>query len=309
MSEKISLEFIKNKFKERGYELLSNDYKNNKSKLIFKDKDGYIYCQSYNGFSSGSEPLKWNKFNPYSIQNIENYLRINNINLEILSDKYINSKSKLLFKCSCEEKFEVSMGAILWEGKTMCNKCSGKEKWTIEKINKYIEEHNIEVELLSTEIKNLDEPLIWRCKCGNIYNCSIHHFIGANQYRCLSCSRTQSKYEYLIEEYLKENKINYRTEYKFEDCKNVRSLPFDFAIFDENGNIMFLIEADGEQHYTSEYYTTFNNKEERLEKLKKRQRLDNIKTQYCNDNNIKLIRIPYWEFKNGNYLNILKEYL
>lgn len=66
---------------------------------------------------------------------------------------------------------------------------------------------------------------------------------------------------------------------------------------------------NGEQHYTSEYYTTFNNKEERLEKLKKRQRLDNIKTQYCNDNNIKLIRIPYWEFKNGNYLNILKEYL
>lgn len=25
---------------------------------------------------------------------------------------------------------------------------------------------------------------------------------------------------------------------------------------------------------------------------------DNIKTQYCEDNNIKLIRIPYWEFNN-----------
>ena len=25
---------------------------------------------------------------------------------------------------------------------------------------------------------------------------------------------------------------------------------------------------------------------------------DNIKTQYCKDNNIKLIRIPYWDFDN-----------
>ena len=25
---------------------------------------------------------------------------------------------------------------------------------------------------------------------------------------------------------------------------------------------------------------------------------DAIKTQYCNDNNIKLIRIPYWEYDN-----------
>ena len=25
---------------------------------------------------------------------------------------------------------------------------------------------------------------------------------------------------------------------------------------------------------------------------------DNIKTRYCNDNNIKLIRVPYWDYKN-----------
>ena len=303
MNEKLSLEFIKNKLKENECELLSDDYKDNKTKLILKDKYGYIYYQSYNQFSRNKNPLKWSKFNPYSIYNIKNYLKINNINLEILSDKYVNSKSKLLFKCSCGENFKVSMDAILYEGKIMCNKCSGKEKWTVEKINKYIEEHNIEVVLLSTKIKNLDEPLIWRCKCGNIYNCSIHHFIGANQHRCSSCSRIQSKYEYLIGEYLKKNKINYRTEYKFEDCKNIRSLPFDFAIFDENDNVKILIEADGEQHYKKiDFYGG-------EEELKKQQNRDNIKTQYCKDNNIKLIRIPYWDLENNNYLNILKECL
>ena len=35
------------------------------------------------------------------------------------------------------------------------------------------------------------------------------------------------------------------------------------------------------------------------------QKRDNIKTEYCKDNNITLIRIPYWDF--NNIENILKE--
>ena len=37
------------------------------------------------------------------------------------------------------------------------------------------------------------------------------------------------------------------------------------------------------------------------------QRNDNIKNQYCKDNNIKLVRIPYWEF--DNIENILEKEL
>ena len=35
-------------------------------------------------------------------------------------------------------------------------------------------------------------------------------------------------------------------------------------------------------------------------KMGKQFRNDNIKSQYCKDNNIKLIRIPYWEYDNIN---------
>ena len=46
-----------------------------------------------------------------------------------------------------------------------------------------------------------------------------------------------------------------------------------------------------------------------FEAFKENQIRDNIKTQYCKDNNIKLIRIPYYEFKNvdtilNNILNL-----
>ena len=47
--------------------------------------------------------------------------------------------------------------------------------------------------------------------------------------------------------------------------------------------------------------------EETKNNFKIRVEHDNIKTQYCLDNNIKLIRIPYWEF--DNIENILKQEL
>ena len=46
--------------------------------------------------------------------------------------------------------------------------------------------------------------------------------------------------------------------------------------------------------------------QEELENIKFR---DNIKTQYCKDNNIKLIRIPYWEFNDDTYLYTLNKEL
>ena len=78
--------------------------------------------------------------------------------------------------------------------------------------------------------------------------------------------------------------------------KKKRVLPFDFYLLDYNT----CIEYDGSLHYETGYSET-------QEDLEDRQKKDNIKTQYCKDHNIKLIRIPYWEFKNIE--NILKQKL
>jgi len=57
-----------------------------------------------------------------------------------------------------------------------------------------------------------------------------------------------------------------------------------------------LIEYDGEFHYKPARYSKDKNK--MLVKLKYQQENDNIKNIYCKNNNIPLLRIPYWEFKN-----------
>ena len=65
-------------------------------------------------------------------------------------------------------------------------------------------------------------------------------------------------------------------------------LPFDFYLPKYN----ICIEYDGQQHYKID---CFNNTLLDLMNLRYR---DDIKTNYCQQNNIKLIRIPYWDFDN-----------
>lgn len=80
----------------------------------------------------------------------------------------------------------------------------------------------------------------------------------------------------------------------FEDCKRINPLPFDFAVFDNDKQLEFLIEYDGEQHF-EEVFPVSNHSG-----LEYVQENDAIKNKYCQNNNIKLLRIPYTEFYNIN---------
>ena len=60
-----------------------------------------------------------------------------------------------------------------------------------------------------------------------------------------------SRGEITIKEILQMNDINFKEEYSFPDLTspNGTLLRFDFAIFDDEGNLEFLIEYQGRQHY------------------------------------------------------------
>lgn len=85
-------------------------------------------------------------------------------------------------------------------------------------------------------------------------------------------------------------------QYRFEDCKDIYTLPFDFYIRDFN----VAIEYDGEFHYSPIKLSGMTD-ESAAERFELIQRHDKIKTQYCSDNNIPLIRIPYWESEDLEY--------
>ena len=86
-------------------------------------------------------------------------------------------------------------------------------------------------------------------------------------------------------------------EYSFPDLLSHKNVPlrFDFAVFDDNGDIDFLIEYQGIQHY--EPKSKFGG----YSGLRKQQYNDMMKREYCAKHNIPLIAIPYWDEGRVNY--------
>lgn len=129
---------------------------------------------------------------------------------------------------------------------------------------------------------------VWRCicDCGQETLVATTHLLQGNT---TSCGCRKSKGEELISKILTDNNIPYIQEKEFKTCKFNSGY---YAKFDFYVNNQYLIEFDGEQHFT--HHNSGWSNENNLKNIQQR---DNIKNQWCRDNNIPLIRIPYWHLK------------
>lgn len=101
----------------------------------------------------------------------------------------------------------------------------------------------------------------------------------------MRASRGQIK----IEDILKDAGLNFKEEYSFPDLvsSSGRPLRFDFCVLDDDGNIDFLIQYQGIQHYQAK--SKFGG----YSGLRKQQFNDMRKRQYCKAHGYTLIAIPY----------------
>lgn len=210
----------------------------------------------------------------------------NGYKLLTTEEEYTGIRMAVKIYCEKHGEQEVSLMAIL-NSEAGCPKCANERvaaKNTLDKnyVKQYIDSINGN-ELLnkedykSTKIYNLNI----RCSCGNVFTTSFDCYTKGVQ-RCYSCSCRESLREREIRNLLENYKIEHIQEYKFEDCRDTLPLPFDFYL----PNYNLCIEFDGQHHYhpvfgEKHYETTIKH--------------DKIKNQYCKDNNINLLRIPYWD--------------
>ena len=112
-----------------------------------------------------------------------------------------------------------------------------------------------------------------------------------------------SRGEIKIHEILDEYNMNYEMEYSVEglNSSNGKPLRFDFAIFDDDGNIDFFIEYQGRQHY--EPSSKFGGKRG----FYQQQFNDNKKRRFCALHEIPLVEIPYTEENLISYDYIMKK--
>lgn len=122
------------------------------------------------------------------------------------------------------------------------------------------------------------------------------HLNGSGCPKC-NFSKGELKCEEILEniEYVKE----VIPQFRFDHCRNIYPLPFDFKVILNNGKY-FLIEYQGQQHYEPTTFFSHDN----LEDIQNR---DKIKYDYCKNNNIDLLVIKYTDF--NNIENIIKDFI
>lgn len=144
------------------------------------------------------------------------------------------------------------------------------------------------VEILHKTRKNDKNQQLYLCKCfcGNTFE-ELPARIKNNHVQSCGCQIRSCK-ERFISNFLDSINIKYEQQYKFDECKSKYRLRFDFALFGRSRNLIALLEYDGEQHFRA---IDFFGGEEAFTKTKAR---DSIKENFCKENNIKLVRLPYY---------------
>lgn len=211
-------------------------------------------------------------------------LQTKNPNIIPLED-YIGASTNILHKCLIHNvEWKVRPYSVL--NGVGCPLCA-KEK--IAKANvkshcQYVQDllkSNIHVRPIENYI-NTTTPIL--------HECMKHHYLWKvaptrilQGYGCPKCNA--SKGELCISSFLELHNIKYETQKRFPDCKDQKSLPFDFYLCDLNK----CIEFDGGQHFQPvEFFGG-------VDRLKYQQYHDKLKDEYCQKNGIPLLRIPYYK--------------
>jgi hypothetical protein len=297
---------IQERITKSGYIFVSIDgeYKNNSCKNItVTDEDGYLYLCSLAEIDKAIREKGglriFHKSNKYSINNIVRWIEINQKPFELLSTDYPGAKERSLdFQClKCGEIWTTKLRDILIGcGCLYCNgKKVGKSNSFGDLYPEYLDDWNYEKNHFSPfEVTpSAHKRTWWKCVvCGNEWKTERPNSVVTNGSKCSVCN-PHSSGEGSIIEVLNKTNIEYIKEATFEECFYERVLEFDFYL----SYYRACIEFQGHQHF---YPVDFGGRGEAWAKseFKKNQIRDQIKRDFCLQNNIKLIEIPYWEFNN-----------
>lgn len=218
-----------------------------------------------------------------------------------------DKRARWICQCDCGNKVIVagkslrnghtkSCGCLVFQNKIDKGTIIFNDKGGIEKIDLTGEKFG-----KLTVLEKIDDFTKWKCvcECGGTTIATRYNLLNGHTQ---SCGCIKSIGEETIMKILSSNNINVIREYRISlNKKDISYFKFDFAII-EDEKIKYCIEYDGSQHF--EARETGWATEENLLKTKER---DAIKNQWCKENNIPLIRIPYTHLNNLELKDLLLE--
>lgn len=205
--------------------------------------------------------------------------------------KYNTGKDTVCFKCNvCGHERATASPLNISSGHSGCPACGLRRQVaartkTDEQFRQDLLKTNPNLEPLEQYTTNKQKILV-RCKIHSYEWKAIPAQLIYRKTGCPKCSITYN--ENRVTEILRNWGYSFEMQKRFADCKDKVQLPFDVYLPDFN----ICIEYDGEQHYQKEKFEWRDSSHSSFELTQKH---DLIKTKYCLDNKIPLIRIPYWE--------------
>ncbi len=289
-------EFIIKAIKKHGNKYIYDKsvYITNESKIIIGCKvEGHGYFeQTPHHHLTGSGCAKCygnNKINKDEFIKKANIIYDNKYNYDNII--FINTAFKINIHCPNGHFFEQKpYDHLMGRGCTKCIVIGGKSN-TEDFIKKAKIIHNYLYNYDKSVYVNSESKLIIEChKHGEFLQTPHHHLSGRG---CPKCKK--SKAELKIDKFLCELKekgiiYDYKSQHIFTDLKFIHLLKFDFVIFDKNGDILCLIEYNGEQHYK---FVEFIHKY--IENYESSLIRDKLKIDYCIDKPFPLFIIKYDE--------------
>lgn len=285
--------------KDKGFTTLNRNFKNVHDRIEVMDNDGYkYYLTVYNILKDNSHKM-FSPHNKFRYDNIENFIKINNLDIELIRNSY--DGNKLLYKCRCGNDFYMPLQSLLVHKKNKCKSCvndlkAKKFKHDISYVKKYIiDETDGEYEMISDSYFNIKKKInIKHLKCSNIFSMAFGGFTTGS--RCPICSnmKNESTHASVLKQiFIYSDKLGNKMKKKnsgvvLEDrsCINAQTgyaLPTDIVDY----NRKLIVEIQSMYH---------DNEEQKVK--------DEIKKKYWEDKGFKVYQLDHRDYSIIEMINV-----
>lgn len=138
---------------------------------------------------------------PYKYEDVKRFIELESESgCKLVTEEYVNSKTKIFIECPCSNVFETSFGKFKTRNKRLCNTCSKakRAKSTTKTHNQFVEEiktiTNNEFEVLSNYKKDDGEVIVKHIVCDSEFEVIASTFLQAIKKGtgCKKCSIEES---------------------------------------------------------------------------------------------------------------------
>lgn len=202
--------------------------------------------------------------------------RIKDRNIERIGD-YVNSHTKIKLRClveGCYYEWEARFTNVFY--RTGCPRCGKRERITNEIIDERIDDRPL---IRVGECLGTDKKIKWKClvnSCNHEWEATPSNIFNSGTGCPLCLKKSEKRVKKLLETLYDD--VSYQYKIKINNKRYI----VDFKV----DNVY--IEYNGIQHY--EPIKHFGGEK----KFEKQQLRDQILREHCEENDIRLIEIPYW---------------